>query len=288
MDAGTAETRLLTRGLRILLVIAAGLVFAAGVQLFVFPERTDRYFAWTIPVPLTAAFLGAGYWASVVFELLAVRGRVWAQARMVIPAVFVFTVLTLVATLMHLDLFHLDPSLPAPTRAVTWLWIAVYAGVPVAMVVLVVGQLRAPGEDPPRERPFPAWLRVAVAAQAGVLASVGVLLFAVPAEGAGLWPWPLTPLTARAVAAWVLGMAVGMVHGLVENDLRRARVALIPYAAFGFLELVALARYPDTPEWDGPVAWVYVAFLVAMVGIGVYGSIAASRAPVRRARPASR
>lgn len=40
---------------------ALPLLFIAGVQLFVFSEQTDYYFAWTIGLPLTAAFLSAGY-----------------------------------------------------------------------------------------------------------------------------------------------------------------------------------------------------------------------------------
>ena len=46
---------------RIVLLVAAALVFLAGVQLFVFPLRTDEYFAWTIASPMTAVFLGAAY-----------------------------------------------------------------------------------------------------------------------------------------------------------------------------------------------------------------------------------
>jgi hypothetical protein len=34
-------------------------VLLAGLQLFVFATETDRFFAWTIASPLTAAFLGA-------------------------------------------------------------------------------------------------------------------------------------------------------------------------------------------------------------------------------------
>jgi hypothetical protein len=50
--------------MRWLLLTAAALVLLAGLQLFVFTERTDTYFAWTIINPLAAAFLGAAYWAS--------------------------------------------------------------------------------------------------------------------------------------------------------------------------------------------------------------------------------
>ena len=91
-----AAVKPLVPGMRRLLYVAAVLVLLAGFQLFVFTDRTASYFAWTIRNPLGAAFLGAGYWASVGFEAVAARQRIWANARIAVPTVLVFTVLTLV------------------------------------------------------------------------------------------------------------------------------------------------------------------------------------------------
>ena len=119
-----AALKPLLPGMRRLLYVAATLVLLAGFQLFVFTGNTASYFAWTIRNPLGAAFLGAGYWASVAFEALAARQRIWANARIAVPTVLVFTVLTLVATLLHLGQFHLGGQFAISTRAVTWAWIA--------------------------------------------------------------------------------------------------------------------------------------------------------------------
>src|SRR4249919_2285581 len=105
-DAPTDGYRPLTAPMRALLITAGALVFLAGVQLFVFPLRTDRYFSWTIHPPMTAVFLGAAYWSSLAFEWSAARRTRWADARIAVPTVFVFTTLTLVATLVHRDKFH--------------------------------------------------------------------------------------------------------------------------------------------------------------------------------------
>ena len=61
--------------MRVLLVVAAVLVFLAGLQLTVFPTRTAEWFAWTIDVPMTAVFLGAAYWSSAVLEVAGARSR---------------------------------------------------------------------------------------------------------------------------------------------------------------------------------------------------------------------
>ena len=100
-----------------------------GIQLFILSEQTDRFFAWTIQNPLTAAFLGGAYWASFAMEFLAARRRVWAYARIAVPAVLIFTGMTLVVTLLHLGQFHLN-SPDLITRGVAWAWLIVYAIVP--------------------------------------------------------------------------------------------------------------------------------------------------------------
>src|SRR5467141_2752964 len=141
--------RPLIRAMRWLLYVAGGLVFLAGLQLTVFSEQTSTYFAWTIAPPLTAAFLGAAYWAAVPVEILAARQSAWAKARVAVPAIWLFTTLTLVATLLHFDKFHFSSPVQSAQGA-AWFWLAIYAGVPVAMLIIWMLQLRAPRGEPPR------------------------------------------------------------------------------------------------------------------------------------------
>jgi hypothetical protein len=274
--------RLLGPGMRRLLFAAGVLVFAAGIQLFVFTERTATRFAWTIEPPLTAAFLGASYWASVALEWTAARERVWARARVAAPAVFVFTTLTLVATLLHIDRFHLGERFAFSTQLVTWVWIAVYALVPPLMAVLMVVQRRITGADPSRSARLPRWLRAVLIAEALLLGAVGAGLFAAPERTSALWPWALTPLTARAVGAWLVGIGIAAAHSASENDFRRVRPAAVSYVLLGVLHGVVVARYPDQIEW-GVGAWVYVAIIALSVVVGVYAWGAASRLESRLA-----
>lgn len=273
--------RATTATMRRLLLVAAVLVALAGAQLFVFPDRTDRYFSWTIGVPLTAAFLGAGYWASVPLEWLSGRARLWADCRPSVAGVFVFTCLTLVATLLHLDLFHLGPEFSAGTRAVTWAWMAIYVVVPLAFVVALAGQLRRPGTDPPRAAPLPSPFRAALAGQAAVMGGLGVAIFVFPDRVAGWWPWPLTPLTGRAVGAWLVALGVVAAQAVFENDLGRLRSVMISDVVLAVLQLVALARFPDAVDWT-PAGWVYAIFVLGLLATGLYGW-ARAPAPGRQA-----
>ena len=274
--------RPLTAGMRRMLLAASALVFVVGIQLFILAEQTDRYFAWTINPPLTAAFLGAAYWASFLLEFLAARQPVWARARIAVPAVLLFTGLMLVATLLHLDRFHLD-------SAFGWVWLAVYVVVPPLMLALLVHQLRVPGRDPPRRAPLRPWLRLVLCFHAAVLLALGAALFLLPQTAAPLWPWMLTPLTGRAIGAWLLALGVAAAHLSWENDVERGHVAMPGYAVLGGLELVALARYPGALDWGEPRAWVYLLFLLSVLAVGLYGWRAASSlGSPRRGPPAAR
>lgn len=255
--------------MRRLLIVAGVLVALAGIQLFVFPERTDRFFAWTIDPPLTAAFLGASYWSSVLFEFTAARERVWANARIAIPTVFVFTALTLGVTILHLDRFHLGSEFEVATQVVTWAWIAIYSIVPAIMAILWWVQVGRPGGDPPRAVPLPGWLRTLVGVQAIVLAVAGAALLIAPTATGELWPWSLTALTGRAIGAWIFSLAVAAGHALFENCARRLRPAALAYLGFTVLQTWALARFPDDFSWTGLPGAAYLAFLVSTLVVGV-------------------
>ncbi len=187
-----------------------------------------------------------------------------------------FTVLTLVATLLHLDRFHFHSS-SSGAQISTWGWLAVYVIVPPVMTVLLVRQIRAPGGDPPREAPLPAALRLVLVAQAGVMVVAGALLFLAPEDTKGLWPWALTPLTARAAGAWLLGIGLAAAWVVWENDWRRVRVAMAGYSAIGVLELIVLLRYSDELDWSDAQAYVFLLFVLSMPVIGVYGWRAGSQ-----------
>jgi len=118
--------------------------------------HTGQYFAFTITSPLAAAFLGAGYWAAVPIEALAARQARWANARISVPAVLTFTVLTLAVTLTHLGQLHLGARYPAGTQAVTVAWLAIYVLVPALLATFWVRQARSPAPTRPAPRACPA------------------------------------------------------------------------------------------------------------------------------------
>ncbi len=245
------------------------LAVGATAGLYIGTTHTETDFSWTIVPALTAALLGAAYGGTLVFFGLALLEREWVNFRMVIPAPFTLSTLLLIATLVHLDKFHLDSDLVPAT--VAWVWLIVYIIVPPMVVVLFVAQLRAPGTDPPRSRPLPLALRafVFVFGVCGVVG--GLALFVAPDRAADHWPWAITPLTGRAIAAWMAGLGVAALQAVWENDLRRTRIGMGAVLTVGVLGLIAVARYSDdiTSWWPG--GWVLVIVLGLMALAGGFG-----------------
>jgi hypothetical protein len=269
--------------MRAALYLGTMLVLLAGLQLFFLSTRTDRLFAWTIAAAISAAFLGAFYLISVPLAFASARQPTWDRARVGVPGVLVFLWLTLATTVIHFNKFHFDsPMLLA--KGAAWVWLLIYAIDPLLVSVALVRQLRMAGQDPPRSAPVGVGYVVLIALNAAVVLAVGVGLFATPGWAATWWPWALTPLTARAIASWLIGLGVVLWTGVIERDWLRIRAATFAYALLGALALIALARFGEEVDWGSPVAWALAAFFAGAVVIGGYGVLQSRSLRTQRAR----
>jgi hypothetical protein len=265
------ETQPVTIFARVVLVTVVMLVFLAGIQLYILSEQTDHYFAWTIAPPLTAAFLGAGYWSALVSSIYALRERTWVRVRSNLPPALTATVLLLIATLIHIDRFHLNSPVFI-TWLAAWVWVIVYVVVPPLAIGVFLVQGRLPGANAASRHNLPRGLRVLLIALAVVSLVIGLALFLAPQATAPAWPWALTPLTARAVGAWFCAMGVTAAVILWEDDLERVSGPLLALCTFASLQLVALLRYLGSVDWAKPGAWLYVLWLLAILltaGVGI-------------------
>jgi hypothetical protein len=258
-------------------VVGSVLVFAAGTQLFVLTRETEHWFAWTISVPLTAAFLGAFYWTALAVAVQSFLRRTWVEARVGVPGVLVFVSLTFVVTLIHRDKFHFG-STDDVARGAAYLWFVVYLIDPLFVAIAWILQRRHPGADPPRRFLIPGWYRAGLAVQAAVLLTLALLLLVVPDTAADFWPWPLTPLTSRAIGAWLTGIGLVIATAWWENAWERIEIAALSYAVLGLLQLVALARFRTDVNWSALAAPIYLAALCGIVAFGLVGYWLATQA----------
>lgn len=265
-------------GTKATLVAFSGLTLLAFIALFVMAAQTDRYFAWTIAPAATAAFLGAAYGAGCVLVILGLRAGRWARVRTPYVTILIFTVVTLIATIKHRDRFHFGEE-AVIARSAAWFWLAIYVVVPVAMLTMLILQELHREVGRPRRQPLPPHIAIPLGLQGAALLVVGVALFVAPRSSAPwVWPWALTPLTARMVAAWLVAFGIASVLILRQANLAESRISAWAYAMLGALELVVALRYVETVRWSSPAAWVYVAMAVSMVGLAAY-AISRTRSP---------
>ncbi len=249
-----------------IMLVALPLLFIAGIQLFVLSEQTEYYFAWTIALPLTAAFMGAGYWAAMIAGYKSLQQASSVSVRILgLPSVAA-TGLLGIATFLHLDKFHLG-SPAFLTLFVTWVWIIVYVITPFIFLWIWIKQGRST-DDTMGAHPIPMWIRYAYIFQGALTVIAGAVLFVMPAVLIPLWPWELTPLTGRTVGAWLIAYSVACITVYRENDLPNTTGTRASLLAFCVLQFIALARYFSSFDLVKPLAWIYLLVLLAGVVAG--------------------
>jgi hypothetical protein len=242
IDRRVTMDKPLSQFAKLVLLGAGGLAIVAGPILYLFPNDTEAYFAWTIAHPLTPVYMGAAYFAGIG-NLLAVSANRWSLARVQLPTIILFSLTMLLATLLHIPIFNWS-------HPVAWAWLAVYVVSPVAAVIVCLQMERgyqSPAFDSQMlPAPFPS-LMLGFASLYGVV-GLGLILF--PAQAAPLWPWSLTPLTARVIGGWWLsGATLQFMLGRQET-FHTARVGLFANLLVTSLLLVGALLHFE--EFNGP------------------------------------
>jgi hypothetical protein len=227
-----------------------------------FPAETDTQFAWPIDPVVMAATLGGFYIAAAGLFLAVVLARRWEMIRVMVPAAIVFTSAELLATFLHWDKFSVD-TFPF------YVWFASYLlPPPIFLAMYVWHQRRSPGMA--QDRPLPRPLRRLMFGLGLVLTVEATIGFAFTSWFTGSFPWALTPLTARALCGWLLGVGVLLLSIARENDRDRVRLAspllLLLLPAVGFEVL----RYSDQVDGSSPRLWIGFSLFGVLGLCGLY------------------
>ena len=264
----TIGVRPVSRGMHVLLYVLTALTFFAGTQLFVLSDHTDVFFSWTIANPMSAAFIGSGFWGASVVVFWCARQRAWTRGRMVVPTVAVVATMLMVATIQNLESFHGLLGLA---------WVEVYSIFPPILAAITIMQLLVPGSDPHSGDRLPGGLRVTLALQAVAAIVVGVLLYASsPSLADDLWAWKLTDLTSKAVGTWLVG--TGVTCGVVALLDDRAVVPgwALAQITLGAGVLFGMARFGGDVDF-GVGAYLIAAYFASTIASGCYGALMSLR-----------
>lgn len=262
--------------LRTIFLLGGFLSLTAGIQLFVLAEYTETYFAWTIQSPLTAATLGSFFFGTMVFGFLAARERVWANVRGAVLGLFALLFFTMVATFLHLDRFHLGSQHPFTSLA-TWFWLFTYTLLPIVVLVGLILQGRMQGSDPDLISRLPSWIRALVILHGISGFVIGILLFLFPQTVLSIWPWSLTPLTSRALAAWLISFSIVDLQMVRDYDWSRTKIISFEYVVSVLFAMIALARYSNEVNGQGAGIVGYLLYLIVMLVIGMIGYLKTRR-----------
>ena len=247
----------LTRaGIWVLLVLAA----LNGLFLYFVPAQAETHYAWSIKPSVNAAFIGAGFLAGTVATglVLAYATR-WRSFSTLPIALWVLATTLLAATIIHNDRFKFD-------YAPTWVWTFVYAAVPIAIPFLVARQ-NANADAEPHRDPKLTPLRIVSAVFGVAILAGAIALYLAPVELGRHWLWPLTPLLARAVAAWY--MLFGTMLVSCAYGMRRPADAIIPYATLGSWS-VLLLLLPVLHDEQVSGGGLWYALMVALLALSAY------------------
>jgi hypothetical protein len=246
----------LTRaGIWVLLVLAA----LNGLFLYLLPAQAQTHYAWSIKPSVNAAFIGAGFLAGTLATALALASSRWRTFSNLPIALWVLASSLLLATLIHNDRFKFD-------YAPTWAWTFVYAAVPLAIPYLVLRQRADADPEPPAS----GQLRVVrlLSAVIGVAILAGAIaLYVAPVDLGKHWLWALTPLLARATAAWYALFGTMLVSCAI--GMRRPVDAVIPYATLGcWSVLLLLLPVFQSEQVSGGGLWY--ALMAALLALSAY------------------
>lgn len=250
---------------KLVLVGAGGLAIVAGPVLYLFPKDTSTYFAWTIQHPLTPVFMGASYFAGIG-NLIAVKENRWSLARVQLPAIVMFTITMLLATLLHIPIFNWS-------HPVAWAWLGVYVISPLAAVLVMLQGERGYQPTEIKAQKLPAVFTPVMYALAFITGALGLFLFLAPEQAASFWAWPLTPLTGRVVGGWYLSSVALQLMLARQTSLQTARVGLL--ANVLVTSLLLLGALLHLEDLNGPAAsvWLYLLLNLALGAFSLYSWI---------------
>jgi hypothetical protein len=248
---------------RVLSAFITPFLVLAFFVLVPWPTDTRRLFAWHITPTMTPMVLGSVYLGGAYFFVRAVRARQWHLVAGGFLPVAAFATLMGITTVLHWNRF-------IHTNVAFWLWAALYFSTPVLVLVVFLRNHREYRTAAGNELTLGQVPAAAIVLSAALSTVMSGFLYLFPHRAISIWPWQLTPLTARTLGAiFVLGIA-----GFGAWRERRWTAARIPLQVAGLmllLILIAGLRAHREFDTDRPLTWLFaIGFPVTLAVLALF------------------
>ena len=255
------------RETRWLSAIIVPFLLVAFYILYLRSTETKDLFAWEINPPMTAMMLGAAYIGGAYFFIRAIWAKRWHWIALGFLPVTAFASVMCVATILHWDRFH-----QGHISFITW--VILYFTTPFLVIATWFRNRRTdPGTPDAHDILFPQPIRYAIGTLGVITLLISLLLFIQPDLMISMWPWKLTPLTARVVGGMFALPGVLGLYMAVDGRWSSSRITLeSQIVSIAFILLAAILSWNNFNP-SSISTWLFVggmAFLLIALPILYY------------------
>lgn len=250
------------------------ILIAAFLILYVFPGSENGYydfsgrssFAWPIAPQITSMLLGATYMSGIFYFSYVFLSRKWQKIGIGFLPVALFTWILLITTIWHWNSF-------THNHVTFWLWAGLYFTTPFLLPWLWWRNRKhsVPLEINTTDVVIPSAVRAILFFIGIAVVIMGLLLFTLPGEMEKIWPWAITPLTARVLTA-PCALFAGIVLAVAWEprwDVSRGMVRTQLLLPFVFLGAV-VASWNDI-DTSRALTWLLLGGAGAFLVFGIQG-----------------
>lgn len=252
------EVTRLQKGFFGFVMLLAALVGIWGLFL---PVQVDAILPFLVP-PLHARFLGGMYLSGATFMILGIAATRWAEVRVMVPMIAIWTGMLGLVSLVHLSAFDWD--LPQ-----VWIWFVAYSGYPIiaAWIAWQQRSLQETAAGPALSLALRWYLRLQ---GAGVTLLAGLLLVA-PALMTRLWPWEITPLLAQIYSAPFFSYGLGSLYAARQHTWAEVRILVQATLVFTLTVFIASLMHLDLFTPGALATWLWFSGVgLATLALGVF------------------
>lgn len=248
------------------------IVLTIAASIFFLPDLIRPFWPWAI-APFNAGYVGAVYVASLVPALLMTLSSRWSPARIVISMLFVFTVIVLAITFLHLDQFNfLEP--------IAWGWIFFYTILPINCAYhLWLFRKESPAEAYPTSERWRYFLFLFAA----LIGLYGLALIIAPIPASAFWPWPIDAFHGQMYSSTFITVAVGCYLIARQAASAEWKTLGLTLMAVGVCSILGILMVNGTVPLDRKVnwsltgTWVWFAFMATIATTGMMMFINSNR-----------